>query len=89
MRPANFIYMTHCHDLFYRAVKFHENNPDSIQNREHCSLKNQGEITQQVCKQELSFLFVTDRHDLFYITVKCHDNIPKGISVTEWIRNCI
>ena len=42
-------------------------------------LKNQEEITQKVCKQELSFLFATHCHDLFYITVKYHDNIPKGI----------
>ena len=62
-----------------RTVYFHENNPDGIQNREHRSLNNQGEITHKVCKQELSFLYATHCHDLFYITVKCHDNIPKGI----------
>ena len=50
-----------------------------IQKREHCSLNDQGEITQKVCKQELSFLYETHLHDLFYITVKCHDNKLKGI----------
>ena len=48
---------------------------------EHCSLNNQGEITQKVCKQELQFQYVTHCHDLFCITVKCHDNIPKGIKL--------
>ena len=70
--------MTHCHNLFW----FHENNHDGIQNREQCSLKfnkRQEEITQKVCKQELSFLYATHHQDMFYITVKCHANIPKGI----------
>ena len=64
---------------FYRTVQFHENNPNGIQNREHCSLNNRGEITQKVCKQELSFLYAIHRHDLFYIIVKYHDYIPKGM----------
>ena len=49
----------------------------------HCSLNNQEEITQKVCKLELSFLYATHLHNLIYITVKCHYNIPKGIKVTE------
>ena len=52
-------------------------------------LKNQGEITQKVYKQELSFLYMTYCHRLFYITVKYHDYIPKGIQVTERTRICI
>ena len=36
MRAAIFLYTTHCHDLFYRTIQFHENNPGGIQNREHC-----------------------------------------------------
>ena len=71
------VYTTHCHNLFFKTVKFHKNNLDGIQNRKQCSLNNQGEITQKVCKLELSFLYVTHRHDLFYITVKCHDNIQR------------
>ena len=58
----------------------HENNPYGIQIREHCSLNNQGQITQKVCKHELSLLYATHCHDLFYITVKCHDdNIYKRV----------
>ena len=79
MRAAIFLYTRHNHDLFYRTVQFHESNPDGIQNREHCSLNNQGEISHKVCKQKLSFLHAKHCHDLFYITVKCHDNKPKGI----------
>ena len=79
MNMRDVILCIHCHDLFCRTIWFHENNPNGIQNREHCSVNNQGEITQKVCKQELSFLFATHRHDLFYISVKCHDNKSKGI----------
>ena len=46
-------YTTHCHDLFYKTVQFHENNPEGIQNREHCSLNNPGEITMKIYKQQL------------------------------------
>ena len=89
MRAPYFLYTTNCHDLFYRTIQFHDNNPDGIQNREHCSLNNQGEITQKVWKSELSFLTATHRQDvLFYITVK-YDNISKGIQVMEWTQNCI
>ena len=35
----------------------------------------QGEITQKVCKWELSFLYLTHHQDVFYITVKYHDKI--------------
>ena len=38
MKAAIFFYTTHCHDLFYRTVLFHDINPERIQNREHCSL---------------------------------------------------
>ena len=55
----------------------------TIQNREHCSLNNQRERTQKVCKQEVLFLYVTYRHDLFYITVKWHDNIERGHKITS------
>ena len=79
MRAAIFVYTTHCHNLFYKTVDFHENNSNGIQNREHCRYNFQGEITQKVCKQELAFLYAMHRHDLFYITLKCHDNIAKGI----------
>ena len=81
MRAAIFCIHDTFRDIFYRTVYFHEINPVGvgIQKREHCSLNDQGEITQKVCKQELSFLYATHLHDLFYITVKCHDNILKGI----------
>ena len=72
MRAAIFLYTTHNH-LFYSTVQFHENNPDGIQNREHCNLNNQGKISHNnVCKQRLSFLYATHCHDLFYITLKWH-----------------
>ena len=70
------------HDTLSRPLlqnRFMKINPDGIQNRENCSLNNQGIITQKICKQELSFLYATYRHDLFYITEKCHDNLLKGI----------
>ena len=73
---------THCLDLFYITIKYHQNIPNSFQVMEmtgNCIWNNQGKITQKVWKLELSFLYVTHRHDLFYITVKCHDYIPKGI----------
>ena len=50
MRAIILLYTTHCHVLFYRTVYFHENNPESIQNRELCKLNNQGEITQKVSR---------------------------------------
>ena len=83
-----FIHYTLSQSLL-QIVQFHENNPDGIQYREHCSLNNHGEITQKVCKQELSFLYATHCHDLFYITVKYHSYSPKGIQVTERTRYCI
>ena len=88
-RLPYFLYTTHCHDLFYKTIQFHENNPDGIQNREHCSFNNQGKLTQKVCKHELSFLYATHRHGLFYITIKCHDNKANGIQVTEQTQNGI
>ena len=87
MMAAIFCIYNKLYDLFYRTVKFHENNPDGIQNREHCSLNNQGELLRK-CKQQLSFLYATHRPDLFDINVKRHDNIPKGINVIAWTQNC-
>ena len=43
-----FKYMAHCHDLFCRTALSHENFPHGIQNRGHCSLNHEGEITQKV-----------------------------------------
>ena len=77
MRPAIFcIHDTLSQPLLQNRI---ENNPDGIQNREHCSLNNPGEIAQKVCKQVLLFLYATHCHHLFYIAVKCHDNKPKDI----------
>ena len=86
-RKLSFSYPTHCHDLFYITVKYHDYIPQGIQVTEHGheitqkSIK--GAITQEVIKRELSFLYATHRHDLFYITVKYHQNIPNGIHVIE------
>ena len=91
-RELLFFYATHCHDLFYITVKYHDYIPKGIKVMErprNCIWNHQGEITQKVHKRELSFLYVTHHHDLFYITVKYHDYIPKGIQVTERTQNCI
>ena len=47
-RAPIFLYTTHCHDLLYRTVWFHENNHNGIQNRGHCNFNHQGKITQKV-----------------------------------------
>ena len=88
----SFLYVTHCHDLFYITVKYHDYIPNSFQVMERtqkCIWNHQGEITQKVWKWELSFLYVTHCHDLFYITVKYHDYIPNSFQVMERTQNCI
>ena len=52
-----FIHKTHCHDLFYSTVYSHENIPNGIQNRGHCSFNHQGKITQ---KSERFVIIVRD-----------------------------
>ena len=54
IRAAIFLHTTHCQDLFYRVIQFHENNRYGIQNKEHCCLNNQGEVTQKVSQQAWS-----------------------------------
>ena len=88
----SFLYVTHCHDLFYITIKYHQNIPNGFQVMErtrNCIWNDQGEITQKVWKQELSFLHSTHHHDLFYITVMYHDNIPNGFQIMEQTQNCI
>ena len=79
MREVSFLYVTHCHDLFYITVKYHDYIPKGI------------EITQRtrICikKRGLSILHATQSHDMFYITVKFHQNIPNGFQVIERTRN--
>ena len=66
------MYATHCHDLFYITVKYHDYIPKGIQFTERtqiCIRRIKGEKTQKVIKRELSCLYVTHRDDLFYITL--------------------
>ena len=91
-RELSFLYATHCHDLFYINVKYHDYISKGIQVTERtriCIKSIKGEITKKVLKRGLSFLYATHRHDLFYITVKYHQNIPNGIQVIERTRNCL
>ena len=86
------LYATHCHDLFYITIKYHQNISNSFQAMErtqNCIWNHQGGLTQKVWKLELSFLYAAHRHDLFYITVKYHQNIPNRLKVMERPRNCI
>ena len=88
----SFLYATHCHDLFYIIVKYHDYILKDIQDTERtriCIKSIKVEITQKVIKQELSFLYATHCHDLFYITVKYHQNIPNGIQVIERTQKCL
>ena len=43
-------------------------------------LKPSREITQKVCKREMSFLYATHYHDLFYMNMKYHDNSQGHVS---------
>ena len=81
---------THCHDLFYIAVKYHDYISKCIKITERtqkCIKCIKGEI--KLFKRGLSFLYASHRHDLFYITVKYHDYILSGFQVIVWTRNCI
>ena len=81
-RELLFFYATHCHDLFYITVEYHDYIPNDFQVMErtwNSTWQHHWKITQKVWKPELSFLYVTHHHDLFYITVKYHDYISKGI----------
>ena len=87
-----FLYGAHRQDLFVITVKNYDNIPKGIQVMEQTwnyIWNHQGEITQKVCKWELSFLYLTHHQDVFYITLKYHDKIPKGFQVMEQTRNCI
>ena len=46
--PPYFLYKAHWHDLFYKTVLSHENIPNGIENRGHCSFSPQGKITQKI-----------------------------------------
>ena len=59
----------HCHDLLYRTVWSHENIPNGIQNKGHCSFNHQGKIIRRY-KVESCHSCHSYCQDLFAITVK-------------------
>ena len=66
-RELSFLYATHRHDLFYIAVRYHQNIPNSFQVMErtqNCIWNHQGETTQKVWQWVL--LLVCD-------TSSCHN----------------
>ena len=90
-RELPFLYATHCHDLHYVAVKYHDYIPKGIQVIERTRNRiwnDKGEITQKIWQRELPFLYAKYGHDLIYITIKYHQNIPNGFQVMERTQNC-
>ena len=91
-RGLPFLYVTHCHDLFYITIKYHQNILNCFQfmhRTQNCIWNDRGEITQKVRKRGLPFLVETHRHGLFYITIKYHQNILNGFQVMHRTWNCI
>ena len=78
-----FLYPPHCHDLFFIAVKYHDNIPKSIQVTEQkqiCIKSIKGEITQKYYSEGSHFC---TRH------CEVSSNIPTSFQVTEGTGKCL
>ena len=75
--------MTHCHDLFYITVKYHDVMPSAsgygVDMKLH--LEPSRINNSESMKARVVILLPDHCHELFYITLKYYDYITNGIQV--------